>query len=147
MHAVVLLLASALRVFFFGTQLGRNICVHYLAAHRTATHRRVRSSMVVVWASLNVGRHFIVRPLTFASLLTIPRSQKIRWSEKLRLPFRSYDRQKWPRTALPLRRPSSLLVRLLVQLGVGGLKDLAHAPLTDEGGHVVVAEGSRLVGP
>ena len=27
---------------------------------------------------------------------------------------------------------------LAVQLGVGGLVDLPHAPLTDEGGHVVV---------
>ena len=27
-----------------------------------------------------------------------------------------------------------------VQLGIGGLIDLAHAPLTNEGGHVVMAE-------
>ncbi len=29
---------------------------------------------------------------------------------------------------------------LAVQLGVGGLIDLAHAPLADEGGHVVVGD-------
>ena len=34
MHAVVLPLASASCVFFFGTELGRNTWVHYLATHR-----------------------------------------------------------------------------------------------------------------
>ena len=29
---------------------------------------------------------------------------------------------------------------LAVELGVGGLIDLPHAPLADEGGHIVVAE-------
>ena len=62
MHAVVPALASALCVFFFGTLSGRNTWVHYLAAHRTATHRRVRPSMVVVWASLDVRRHLSFAP-------------------------------------------------------------------------------------
>ena len=63
MHAVVEPLASTLRVFFFGTELGRNTWVHYLATQRTATHWRVRPSMVVVWAALDVPGHFIVRSL------------------------------------------------------------------------------------
>ena len=98
MHAVVHPLASALCVFFFGTQHGRNTWVHYLAAHRTATHRRVRPSMVVVWALLDVSRHFIVRPLTLASPRPGPAQQsarpEIRWSRKPRLPFRSHGQQR-----------------------------------------------------
>ena len=98
MHAVVVPLASALCVFFFGTQHGRNTWVHYLAAHRTATHRRVRPSMVVVWALLDVSRHFIVRPLTLASPRPGPAHlsarPEIRWSRKPRLPFRSHGQQR-----------------------------------------------------
>ena len=98
MHAVVPPRASALCVFFFGTQHGRNTWVHYLAAHRTATHRRVRPSMVVVWALLDVSRHFIVRPLTLASPRPGPAHQsarpEIRWSRKPRLPFRSHGQQR-----------------------------------------------------
>ena len=94
MHAVVPPLAFALCVFFFGTELGRNTWVHYLATHRTATHRRVRPSMVVVWALLDVSRHFIVRPLTLASPRPGPAHQSaqpdIRRSGKSRLPFRSH---------------------------------------------------------
>ena len=34
---------------------------------------------------------------------------------------------------------------IAVELGVGGLPDLAHAPLADEGGHVVMAEAGADV--
>ena len=34
---------------------------------------------------------------------------------------------------------------LPVELGIGGLVDLAHAPLADEGGHVVMAEAATDV--
>ena len=37
-------------------------------------------------------------------------------------------------------RYATLLVSGHVQLGIGGLVDLAHAPLANEGGYVVVAE-------
>ena len=94
MHAVVPPLASALCVFFFGAELGRKTWVHYLATHRTATHRRVRPSMVVVWALLDVSSHLVVRPLTLASPRPGPAHQSaqpdIRWSGKSRPPFRSH---------------------------------------------------------
>ena len=38
------------------------------------------------------------------------------------------------------RLGQNLQRHLPVQLGIGGLIDLAHTPLADEGGHVIVAE-------
>ena len=67
MNAVVASLTSASCVFFFRTALGCDECIHRLTAHRAAAYGDVRSSMVVVWASLDVSEHFIVRLLTLAS--------------------------------------------------------------------------------
>ena len=38
------------------------------------------------------------------------------------------------------RLGQDLQCHLTVQLGIGGLIDLAHAPLADEGGHVIVGD-------
>ena len=48
-----------------------------------------------------------------------------------------------PRQAIRISRKrlrQDLECDLSIQLGIGGLIDLAHAPLADEGGDVVVAE-------
>ena len=67
MNAAVASLTSASCVFLFRTALGCDEFIHRLTAHRAAAYGDVRSSMVVVWASLDVSAHFIVRLLTFAS--------------------------------------------------------------------------------